>query len=260
VLLAALPFGLLVISVLAYVLNDTPERTALTVHQLLDTLLPRHSNATEMSVSDLIDGVLESRRALGVSSAFAYFWFTARLFGALRSALSHVLDFGTQRGVVAGKLFDFRLTLVATVLFTGYLALTAYMAIATSRGLQFLVNLGLRRDVMGGLEYAIGFALAFALVVLLIFLMYRFIPVRGIPTRAAFIGALTASIVFEATRLGYAALTDLLSPATIYTGTLYTIISVVFWMYYSAVIFLVGAEVARVHEIRNASAVRLPAA
>lgn len=250
--MAALPFGLLVVSVLAYILNDSPERLALTVHQLLDTLLPRHSNAAEQSVSDLVQDVLRSRGALGLSSAFAYFWFTARLFGALRSALSQVLDFGTQRGVVAGKLFDFRLTLVATVLLTAYLALTAYMAIATSRGVQFLVSLGLRRDVMGGLEYAISFALAFALVVLLIFLLYRFVPVRGVPTRAAFVGALTAGIVFEATRIGYAALTNVLAPATIYTGTLYTIISVVFWMYYSAIIFLLGAEVARVHEIRHA--------
>ena len=107
----------------------------------------------------------------------------------MRSALSQVLDFGTQRGIVAGKLFDFRLTVVATVLITGYLALTAYVAIATSRGVQFLVHLGLRSDVMGGLEYAIGRLLAFVLVVALIFLLYRFIPVRGIPTRAALVGA-----------------------------------------------------------------------
>ena len=49
----------------------------------------------------------------------------------------------------------------------------------------------------------------------------------------------------------YAAFTGFLSPATIYTGTLYTIVSVVFWVYYSAIIFLAGAEVARVYEIRN---------
>lgn len=256
VLLAALPFGLLVMSALGFILNGSPERTTSSVHQLLDQLLPQHSTAIEASVNALIDGVLQSRGALGFWGAFAYFWFTARLFGALRSALSHVLDFGTQRGVVAGKLFDFRLTFVATVILTGYLALTAYMTIATSRGVQFFVNLGLRSDVMGGLEYALGRLLAFALIVLLIFLLYRFIPVRGIPTRAAFAGAATASIIFELTRVGYSAFTGVLSPATIYSGTLYTIISVVFWMYYSAVIFLLGAEVARVYEIRNASAGR----
>jgi membrane protein len=214
--------------------------------------MPRHSEATAQSLHALIEGVLRSRNALGLWGAFGYFWFTARLFGALRSALSQVLDFGTQRGVVAGKLFDFRLTVVATFLMTGYLALTAYVAIATSRGVQFLVSLGLRSDVMGGLEYALGRLLAFLLVVALIFLLYRFIPVRGIPTRAALVGAVVASIMFELTRVAYAALTDVLSPATIYTGTLYTIVSVVFWVYYSAIIFLLGAEVARVYEIRNA--------
>ena len=242
---------------LAFVLNETPERTALSVHQLLDMLLPRHSGMMEQSVHGLIEDVLESRGAIGLWGAFAYFWFTARLFGALRSALSQVLDFGTMRGVVAGKLFDFRLTLVATFLVTGYFALTAYVAIATSRGAQFFVRLGLRSDVMSGLEYALGRLLAFALVVALIFILYRFIPVRGVPTRAAVVGAVTASIIFEFTRVAYAALTDCMSPATIYTGVLYTVVSVVFWVYYVAIIFLLGAEVARVYEIRNTSHITL---
>ena len=255
ILLAALPFGLLVMSVLAFALNETPDRTALSVHQLLDQLLPSHSGTMEESVHALINGVLQSRGALGIWGAIGYFWFTARLFGALRSALSQVLDFGTQRGVVAGKLHDFRLTLVATFLVTGYLALTAYVAIATSRGVQLFVSLGLRSDVMSGLEYMLSRLLAFILVTALIFVLYRFIPVRGIPTRAAVVGAATAAIMFELTRAAYTALTGLLSPATIYTGTLYTIVSVVFWVYYAAIIFLVGGEVARVYEIRNANRV-----
>lgn len=255
ILLAALPFALLVMSGLATFLNETPERTALTVHQLLDTLLPRHTGATEQSVHKLIDDVLQSRGALGIWGAVGYFWFTARLFGALRSALSQVLDFGTQRGVVAGKLHDFRLTLASTVLITAYLALTVYVAIATTRGAQFFVNLGLRSDVMSGVEYLTGRVLAFILIVALIFLLYRFIPVRGIPTRAATVGAVWASVMFELTRVAYSGLTDFLSPATIYTGALYTIVSVVFWVYYAAIIFLLGGEVARVHEIRNANRV-----
>jgi len=253
ILLAALPFALLVMSGLATILNGTPDRTAMSVHQLLDTLLPSHSDAVEASVHELITGVLQSRGALGIWGAVGYFWFTARLFGALRSALSQVLDFGTQRSIVAGKLFDFRLTVVATLIVTAYLALTAYVAIATSRGVQLFVNLGLRTEVMSGLESAIGRLFAFVLIVALIFLLYRFIPVRGIPTRAALVGAMVASIMFELTRVAYAALTGVLSPATIYTGTLYTIVSIVFWVYYAAIIFLIGGEVARVHEIRDAN-------
>ncbi len=237
---------------LAFMLDQNPERTALSVHQLLDTLLPQHRGAMESSVHALIDGVLQTRGALGIWGALGYVWFTSRLFGALRSALSQVLDFGTQRGMVAGKLFDIRLTFLSTVLLMGYIALTAYIAIGTSRGVAFLVDLGLRGDVMSGLEYAIGRLLAFALVVALIFALYRFIPVRGIPTRAAMVGAVTAAIMFELARFAYAALTGVLSPATLYSGTLYTIVSVVFWVYYTAIIFLIGGEVSRVYEIRNA--------
>jgi membrane protein len=251
ILLAALPFGLMIMSFLAFLLNDTPDRTALSVHQLLDELLPRHSDAMETSVHGLINGVLATRGALGIWGAVGYFWFTARLFGALRSALSQVLDFGTQRGVVAGKLHDFRLTLAATFLITGYLALSAYISIATTRGVQFFVNLGLRSEIMTGVEAGLGRLLAFLLIVVLVFLLYRFIPVRGIPTSAAWVGAITASLLLELARVGYAALTGYLSPATIYTGGLYTIVSVVFWVYYAAVIFLIGGEVARVYEIRN---------
>lgn len=255
ILLAALPFGLLIMSLVAILLNETPERTALSVHQLLDMLLPRHTGAMEDSVHALINGVLQTRGALGIWGAVGYFWFTARLFGALRSALSQVLDFGTQRGVVAGKLHDFRLTLAATFLVTAYLALTAYVAIATSRGVQLFVRLGLRSDVMSGVEYVIGRLLGFLLIVALIFLLFRLIPIRGIPTRAALAGAVTASILFELTRVAYTAFTGYLSPATIYTGVLYTIVSVVFWVYYAAIIFLIGGEVARVYEIRNANRV-----
>jgi membrane protein len=255
ILLAALPFGLLVMSVVAFLLNETPERTALSVHQLLDTLLPRHTGAMEASVHKLIDDVLQARGALGIWGAAGYFWFTARLFGALRSALSQVLDFGTQRGVVAGKLHDFQLTLASTFLITAYIALSAYVAIATTRGVQLFVNLGLRSDVMSGVEYVIGRLLAFILIVALIFLLFRLIPIRGIPSRAAFVGAMTASILFELARVAYAAFTEYLSPGTIYTGVLYTIVSVVFWVYYAAIIFLIGGEVARVYEIRNTNRV-----
>ena len=68
-------------------------------------------------------------------------------------------------------------------------------------------------------------------------------------------GAVTASVMFELTRVAYAAFTEYLSPSTIYTGVLYTIVSVVFWVYYAAIIFLIGGEVARVYEIRNANRV-----
>jgi membrane protein len=242
---------LLVMSSLAFLLQETPEWSTLSIYQLIDMLLPPHAEGVDSAVHQLIDGVLQTRGALGISGALGYVWFTSRLFGALRSALGQVFHAGTSRGIIAGKLFDFRLTFLATVLLIGYLALSTYIAIGTSRGVQFLVSVGLRSDVMSGVEYLIGRVIGFAVIVALIFLLYRHIPVRTIPPGAAFIGSLTAGILFELARSAYASVTFALSPGSLYTGTLYTIVSVVFWAYYAAIIFLLGGEVARVHEIRR---------
>ena len=251
VLLAAVPFMLLLVAGLAFVLNQSPEATALSVHQLIDMLVPPHEGGAEAPVHQVINEAVGTRGPLGISGALGYLWFTARLFGALRSSLGQVLDQGSPRGIIAGKLFDFRLTAVATVLITGYLVLSAYIAIGTSRGLQLFVRLGIREDAMGFVEVAIGRGLAFALVVLLAFLLYRYIPVRHVPRGAAFVGAMTASILFELARVAWSAITFTAGPNGLYTGALYAIVSVVFWAYYAATIFLLGGEVARVHEIRR---------
>lgn len=214
-------------------------------------LLPSHQGGQAAPVHQLIDEILRTRGALGLSGALGYVWFTARLVGALRSSLGQVFNPGTQRGIIAGKIFDFRITIVATAILTGYLALSAYLAIATSRGVQFLVRLGLREDSMTFIEFAIGRGLAFALLVWLVYLLYRYVPVRRIPPGAAFIGAMSTAILFEIARAAWSALTIASAPSGLYTGTLYAVVSVVGWAYYAAIIFLLGGEVARVHEIRR---------
>jgi membrane protein len=41
------------------------------------------------------------------------------------------------------------------------------------------------------------------------------------------------------------------NPGSLYTGTLAALIIVVVWVYYAAMIFILGGEVAQVHELRR---------
>jgi membrane protein len=249
-LLAALPFALLVITGLAAVLNLAPDASSAELRRLIDLLLPQHNEGPAESLHAFIDDLLRLDTRIGLWSGVGFVWFSSRLFGALRSALADVFDIDTERGILAGKLFDLRLTIVCSVLLIAYLVITAYLAIATSRGVRFLMALGIRRDVMGGVEYAIGLVLAFVVVVAVFYGLYRYLPVRRIHDGAALIGALTAAVLFELARVVFAWITTVLGPGTLYTGTLFAVVAVVFWVYYAAIIFLVGGEVARVHEIR----------
>lgn len=118
----------------------------------------------------LID-IIKSRQALGIYSVIGFIWFSTRLFGSLRSVLAQIFDIDADRGIIAGKIFDVQITVVSSLLLVAYTALNAYLALATTRGLVFLGELGLRKDVMGTLEYNAGQFVAF-LFIALMFLRY----------------------------------------------------------------------------------------
>src|SRR5437588_527120 len=85
----------------------------------------------------------------------------------LAGGLAYVFDIEQERGVLAGKIFDIQITVLSTLLLVAYSGLSAYLAIATSRGVQVLQGIGVRRDVMGAFEYWVGRAVAFAFIVTL---------------------------------------------------------------------------------------------
>jgi membrane protein len=257
ILLAALPFVLLLVSGVAAVLNYSADESVAHVRRLVDLLLPTHAEGPADPLHSFLDELLRGSRAVSLWSAVGFIWFSTRLFGALRSALGIVFDVETPRTMVAGKLFDIQLTVTFSVLLIAYMFLNVYLTIATTRGILFLTELGIREGVMGTAEYLLGRLIAFAVVILTFYGLYRFLPARRIHDGAAFLGAFVASLLFELARHLYQQLTGAMGPGSVYSGTLYAIASVVFWTYYAAIIFLVGGEVARVHEVRLGAEERL---
>lgn len=251
ILLAAVPFVLLLVSGLATLLNHSADETVAEVMALIDRLLPPHAETGRSAVHVLLDDIIRSRGAVGTFSAIGFVWFSTRLFGSLRSVLADVFDIETERGIVQGKIFDVQITLVATLLLVAYTALSTYLALATTRGVAVMLELGIRRDVMGQLEYLFGRLLAFGFVVLLFFSLYKFLPNRRIRWQTAFIASVFAAMMFEIAKFLFTAWVAEFDPGSFYTGTLYALVIVVFWVYYAAMIFVLGGEVGQVYELRR---------
>ena len=201
-------------------------------------------------VETLIADVIRTRGTVGLVSAVAFIWASTRLFSSLRTTLALVLDIEHERGILAGKLFDIRMTVASTLLLVAYIFINAYVAIGTTRGVQVLVAAGLREDVMGGVEYWFGRLLAFAAVVAMLFGILRYLPRRRIRNRSAFLGAIVTGVLLEFAKWAFAILLPRLGVGGLYSGTIAAIVIVVFWTYYAALIFLIGGEVAQVHELR----------
>lgn len=247
ILLAAVPFALLLVSGMGYLLNFSADASATEVAALVTQLLPPGQSTLRDSLVDAVS----TRGQVGLVGAISFIWFSTRLFGSLRSVLGEVFDIDSSRGIIAGKLFDVQITLLATVLASIYAVLSAYLAFATTRGVAVLERIGLRSDMMGRLEYTIGRMLAFAMVFTIFYALYKVLPSRRIRWQTAGVAALFTSVLFEIARNLFTVFVRSFSPGSLYTGTIYALVIVVFWVYYAALIFVVGGEVAQVYELRR---------
>ncbi len=250
-LLAAVPFFLLLATGLVYILNQSPDTSSAEVLSIVDKFLPPHPASSASPASAILDAIIRKRGALGVYSAVGFIWFSTRLFGSLRTVLCAIFDIESDRGIIAGKLFDIKITLVSTMLLIAYIVLNAYLAIATTRGVLVLSDLGLREEVMGALEYNLGQMLAFSFITVMFFSLYKFLPNRRIRWKTAAIAALFTGLMLEFAKWAFSAYVSSFNPGSFYTGTVAAIVLVVIWVYYSSLIFILGGEVAQVYELRR---------
>ena len=258
IILAAVPFVLLIVTVATYKTcrswrGSTSIRRRRSSHAVPRRSAPSHTEDPSSPVQVLLLQILNTRRSVGLYSAIGFVWFSTRLFGSLRTVLASVFDIEADRGIIRGKIFDVEITVVGTLLFVAGMAVTTYITMATVGGGRrvLLVTLGIRRDVMGGVERLIGSLFAFALLALMFFALYRYLPVRRVRAPTAWVAALFTSGMFEAARLIFATYSAAFRPGSLYTGTLTAIVVIVVWFYYAALIFILGGEIGQVYELRH---------
>jgi membrane protein len=254
-ILAAVPFLLLLASgvtvLLPLLVHDMPPKSHDAVIELIDRLLPAHNHGPNSPIDKLISDLMQARGSLTLYGSIGFIWFSTRLFGSLRSVLASVFDIENERGIIAGKIFDVKITIVSTLLFVAYVTVSTYVLLATNRGANALVDVGIRKDVMGGVEYWVGRTLAFTFIALMFFALYKYLPVRRVRARTAWVASAFTSVAFEAARTVFAYYTKTFNPASLYTTSLAALVIVIVWLYYAALIFILGGEVGQVYELRR---------
>jgi membrane protein len=253
IILAAIPFFLLVVSGLGYALNMSATASLTNVSDLIDRLMPPGQGASTARdlVHSLLLDLVRGRGRVGLYGAIGFVWFSTRLFGSLRSVLASVFDIDRDRGIIAGKWFDIRVTIIATVLVAAYTALSAYLAIATTRGTHLLAELGVEARTMGSLQYNAGRALAVLVVGLIFLSLYKFLPSRRVRLKKALVSAGVAVVLFQLAKTAFRIYLRHFNPGSVYTGALAAGVVVFLWVYYLALVFVIGGEVGQVYELRR---------
>jgi membrane protein len=197
----------------------------------------------------MVGQVVGQRTRFGILGILLLVWVSTRLIGSLRSALRLVFDIRENRGIIAGKIFDAKMVFVAGTLFVANTSITIALEAVQTYGLEFL-GLTDRGEVLALQAFAAQI-LAYTFIFLMFVLIYRYLPARRIPWRIAVVAATFTAVSFELLKSVFAWYVANVATVTTAYGTLATAILLVFWIYYSAVVFVLGGEVGQVYELHR---------
>jgi membrane protein len=186
------------------------------------------------------------------------FGIIALLFGAggvvgqLQTSLNQVWDVAPKPGQGIWGFIRQRFISFAMVLSVGFLLLVSLVVSAVLSGMTTLLS-----NALGGvavLTHALDLLVSFAFITLLFALIYKFLPDAKIQWRDVWIGAALTSILFT---LGKSLIGLYLgsSGVTSVYGAAGSLITVLLWVYYSALIFFLGAEFTKVYATEYGSGV-----
>lgn len=255
-MLAAVPLILLLFAGLARILQGIAGTGDIDPQQLFERFLPPHASG-ELDPFRTIEAVLgrltQAGRSLSVVAIPAFIWFSTRLFAGLRTALNSIYDVSirpSQKHFVLrfllNKLRDLGMVIMTVSMFLANTALSTGLALlqgyAKDRG----------RPTLSAVERWGGEALAFIFLLLLFLLLYRYASIRKVRWQGAWVAAIFMSVAFEVAKrlyglylIGAAGRGTAAADATLGAGALFVV-----WLYYSALVFLLGGVVVETWELR----------
>ena len=199
--------------------------------------LPGSRDFIEHSVAVVVD----HRGVVGILSIIGLLWTAKALFGVVSSAIERA--FGRRRSspFLKGLLLQLVMEIGVCVLFVLSAVASSLLLLATK------VQLGERTiaEVLGGHLVAYLLALPALLITFLIFVvLYKFVPSMLIRWRDVLPAALVASLMFEVAKYVFVWYLRYVAAYNQIYGTLASVIVLMVWAYISALVLIIGAEIA----------------
>ncbi len=242
-LLAAIPLVLVILSIAGSVLNARAAAARVDLAVYLQGLLPEYGRGAGADpfapVVHLVETVAHSRGRLTLVGLPLFVWFATRLFGSLRAALCEVFDTRETRSWLRGKAYDAVLVVATGLLSAVYTALSVGLLSVEGRH--------------GFVEFFAAQILAFAFLVGLFVMIFKYAPAHRVRWDTALVAGLVCAVCFEVARtaLGIYFRTFVRPGQLVSDATLGALILFVAWVYYLTFVFLIGAQIAQVYELRR---------
>lgn len=262
-LLAAIPLLLLLLVGLTHLARLSASATSQDLHALFMRIVPQatagEGGGMFTAVERGLAGFTRARATVSLYATPLFLWFATRLFASIRTSLTLVYDVPRRPeggsivlGYLGGKLRDTMMVVLTVILVAVNAVLTTGIRLLDARGHALVGSVPLLRFLVSGVGYVITELLAFGSAVWLFYLVFRHASPRRLPRRAALAGSLFTAVLFEVARRLYSWYLHHLAVVGRFStdANIGALLLFVGWLYYTALVFLVGAVVAETWDLR----------
>ncbi|MBD3408989.1 MAG: YihY family inner membrane protein [Ignavibacteriales bacterium] len=247
-IICVIPLSLLIFWAAGFFLSSSLVESQ--IYNAVDTLVPyyRYADFVKVLISRRLDEIVEYQAVAGYLGLIGLLFASSIFFGTIRTALNTVFFARADVNVFVAKLRDFAFVFALIILllvFAVALPIIDFLREASSE----IPLLGVFDLPLFHQAATTGFTFAVIFVVSLF--LYMAAPVRKIRWISACVGAAWTAALWAAAKeaFGYY-IYNLAVYGKIY-GAYAALIVVAFWIYYSGVIFIVGAVVGQIFNERR---------
>jgi len=232
-LLSLFPFSMLALAILGSATADEADRNA-----VLGFVL-RYFPSQFGFINTQLDAFRTSTLTFGIAGSIALIWGSLGFFGAITTAVNYAWGANKARSFWKHKLLSFLMLIVA-----GLFLLIALLLVSASGVVGATWFAGVLRS-FPGLVVLRSFAIrnaATALFILVVGLIYYFVPNAKVRFRDVWVGALLTGLLWKATLEAFAWFMRDMSRFTRVNGSIAAVVAFLLWVYAQAVILLYGVQ------------------
>lgn len=237
-LLSIVPVLLVLASVAGFLLSSEPVYAKTT--ELVTRLLP--ASASDESIIHFLNNLQAKRKLVGLFGLLGLIWSAARTFGSLESALNSIWKIPSGR--VFWHSILLRLVLVPAFLIFILLSLALTAAYSSFRKTP-LPLIGKKIVEFPLFAKVTAFLLPVFLAFLLFYWIYKIMPRIRVSNISAVVGAVFGACAWELAKLLFDLFAKKFAGPERFYGSAATVVLFFVWVYYSAYVLLLGAEVGK---------------
>lgn len=234
-ILSVIPLFLVFVSASGFILHSSTQAFEAVMNLLLKTF-PTSTVAVFKILSDLI----QQKTVFGLIGLAGLTWAASRIFSAVENSLNIVWKVKKGRAYWHSKFLTLLLVPITVLIMLSSLAFTALYTLAKNTEIPLI---GFRLSQAHWLSQLFAILLPLVLGIIMFFLTYKIIPNRKIDTKAALIGALCASAMWEIAKFLFDVYIKHYGNFQKMYGSFGTIVVMLIWIYYSSFVVLIGAEI-----------------